>query len=94
MHRLKRLFPAFDSGEDAAWIGAPDEWFWIGVVLRDEAIDGGFKVVDGSENTGYQAPAREFGEKDLDGVEPGSAPVTHKNTPPSIRKPVCPPASK
>jgi hypothetical protein len=28
-----------------------------------QAIDGGFKVVDGSENTGYQAPAHEFGEK-------------------------------
>jgi hypothetical protein len=65
------LFPAFDSGEDAAWIGGPDEWFWIGVVLRDEAIDGGFKVVDGSEDAAHQAPAREFGEEALDGVEPG-----------------------
>jgi hypothetical protein len=57
------LFPAFDSGKDAAWIGGPDEWFWIGVVLRDEAIDGGFKVVDGSEDAAHQAPAREFGEE-------------------------------
>jgi hypothetical protein len=65
------LFPAFDSGENATWIGGPDEWFWIGVVLRDEAIDGGFKIVDGSEDTAYQTPAREFGEEDLDGVEPG-----------------------
>jgi hypothetical protein len=65
------LFPAFDSGENAAWIGGPDEWFWIGVVLRDEAIDDGFKIVYGSEDTAYQAPAREFGEEDLDGVEPG-----------------------
>jgi hypothetical protein len=56
------LFPAFDSGEDAAWIGGPDGWFWIGVVLRDEAIDGGFKVVDGSVDAARQAPAREFGE--------------------------------
>ena len=63
------MFPALDSGEDATWIGGPDEWFWIGVVLRDEAIDGGFKIVDGSEDTAYQAPAREFGEEDLDGVE-------------------------
>jgi hypothetical protein len=57
------LFPALDSGEDATWIGGPDERFWIGVVLRDEAIDGGFKIVDGSEDTAYQAPAREFGEE-------------------------------
>jgi hypothetical protein len=40
-------------------------------LLRDEAIDGGFKVVDGSEDAAHQAPAREFGEKALDGVEPG-----------------------
>ena len=32
--------------------------FRIGVVLRDEAIDGGSKIVDGSEDTAYQAPAR------------------------------------
>jgi hypothetical protein len=33
--------------------------------IRDgcEAIDGGFKVVDGSEDDAHQAPAREFGEK-------------------------------
>jgi hypothetical protein len=65
------LLPAFDSCEDAAWIGGPDEWFWIGVVLRDEAIDGGFKVVDGSEDAAPQALALEFGEEALDGVEPG-----------------------
>jgi len=40
-------------------------------LLRDETIDGGFKVVDGSEDAAHQAPAREFGEKALDGVEPG-----------------------
>jgi hypothetical protein len=35
------LFPAFDSGEDAAWIGSADEGFWIGVCFGDEAVDGG-----------------------------------------------------
>ena len=39
--------------------------------LRDEAIDGGFKVVGGSEDAAHQAPAREFGEQALDGGEPG-----------------------
>jgi len=38
------LFPAFHSGEDVAGIGGPDEGFWIGVCLGDEAIDGGFQV--------------------------------------------------
>ena len=36
--RKNNFRPAFDGGEDAAWIGGPDEWFCIGVVLRDEAM--------------------------------------------------------
>jgi hypothetical protein len=27
----QRSFPRFDSGEDAAWIGNPDEGLWIGI---------------------------------------------------------------
>ena len=36
-------------------------WF----VLRDEAVDGGLKVVDGSEDAALEALAREFGEEGL-----------------------------
>ena len=65
------MFPAFHSGEDAAGIGGPDEGFWIGVCLGDEAIDGGFQIVHRSEDPALEAPTRECGEEALDGVEPG-----------------------
>jgi hypothetical protein len=65
------LFPAFDSGEDAAWVSSPDEGFWIGIGLGDEAVDGGLEFIDGSEDAACQASARELGEEALDGIEPG-----------------------
>jgi hypothetical protein len=34
------LLPAFDSGEDALWVGGPDEGFGFGIGIGDEAIDG------------------------------------------------------
>jgi len=61
--RLQRLFPTFDSGEDAAWIGGPDERFWIGVGLGDEAIDGSLEVGDRSEDVALEASASRFGEE-------------------------------
>ena len=53
-------------------IGGTDEGFWIGVCLGDEAIDGGFQIVDGSKDATLEASTRERGEEALDGVEPGS----------------------
>src|ERR1022692_891536 len=41
------------------------------VCLCDEAVDCDLEIEDGSEHTTLEAPAREFGEKALDGVEPG-----------------------
>jgi len=52
--RLQRLFPKFDSGEDAAWIG---------VGLGDEAIDGSLEVGDRSEDVALEASASRFGEE-------------------------------
>jgi hypothetical protein len=40
------LLPAFDSSEDALWVGGPDEWFGIGISLGDEAVDGGLEIED------------------------------------------------
>jgi len=56
------LFPAVDSCEDAFGIGGPDEWFGIGACFGDEAVDSGFQIVDGSEDTALAAPARELGK--------------------------------
>jgi hypothetical protein len=65
------LFPAFDSGEDALWIGGPYEWFGIGVCHGDEVVDGDLQVDDGSEHASLEATAREFGEEAFDRIEPG-----------------------
>ena len=65
------MLPAFDSGEDALWIGGPDEGFRIGVGLGDEAVDGELQVNDGLEDAAFEALARKLGEEALDGVEPG-----------------------
>jgi hypothetical protein len=48
------LLPTFDSGEDAARIGGPDERLWIGIGLGDEAVDGDLEVVDGAKDTTLQ----------------------------------------
>ena len=71
MERLYRLFPAFDSGEDALWIGGPYEGFGIGVCLGEEAVDGDLQVTDGSEHASLEATARELGEEAFDRIEPG-----------------------
>jgi len=65
------LFPAFDSGEDALWIGGAYEWFGIGVCLGDEVVDGDLQVDDGSEHASFEATARELGEEAFDRIEPG-----------------------
>ena len=64
------MLPAFDSGQDAAWIGGPGEGFRIAVCLGNEAVDGVLEIVDGSEDTALEAPARELGKEAFDGVEP------------------------
>jgi hypothetical protein len=65
------LFPALDSGEDAARIGGPDERFGIGIGFGDEAVDGGLEILDGAEHATLKPPTCEFGEEALDGIEPG-----------------------
>jgi hypothetical protein len=65
------LLPAFDSGEDAVWVGGPDEGFGIGVCLSDKAVDSDLEVNDGSEHAALEATARELGEEAFDRMEPG-----------------------
>src|ERR1700681_423421 len=68
---LYRLLPAFDSGEDAVWVGGPDEEFGIGLCLSDKAVDSDLEVNDGSEHAALEATARELGEEAFDRMEPG-----------------------
>jgi hypothetical protein len=39
-------------------------------VLGEKAVDRGLQVGDGAEDAVFEAPAGEFGEKPLDGVQP------------------------
>ena len=55
-----------------AGIGDPLEGLGVGVVVVEEAVDGGLKVCDGSEDATLEAPLGQDGEEALDGVEPGS----------------------
>ena len=63
--------PAFDGGDDFVGIGDPFEGFGIGVVVVEEAVDGGLEVGDRSEDAAFQATLGENREEALDGVEPG-----------------------
>lgn len=65
------MLPAFDSGEDALWIGGPNEGFRIGVYLGNEAVDGDMQVNDGSEHAPFETTAGELGEEAFDRIEPG-----------------------
>ena len=42
--------PSCDGGNDLLWIGVPDEWLWVVVGFGDEALDGGLKVGERSED--------------------------------------------
>ena len=48
----------------------PHEGFGVGVGLGDEAVDGVFKVGDGSKHAAFEAPICELGEEAFDGIEP------------------------
>jgi hypothetical protein len=64
--------PAPDGDDDFVGIGDPLEGFRLGVVMIEEAIDGGLQVGDGSEDAALETALGQDGEKALDGVEPGS----------------------
>ena len=68
--RIQHLVPTFDGGDDFGGIGGPAERLGMGVVLVEEAIDGGLEVRKRTEDAAFQAPLGEFGEESLDGIEP------------------------
>lgn len=65
------MLPASDGGEDAVRACGPDEGLGVGIGFLDEAVDGGLKVDDGTEDAALQSSSGQFGEEALDGVEPG-----------------------
>lgn len=64
--------PAFDGGDDFIWVGGPDEGFGVGILLGDEAVDGGLEIDERMEHAALEAAVGELGEEALNGVEPGA----------------------
>jgi len=52
------LVTAFDGGDDFVRAGGPGEGFRVGVVLGEEAVDGGLEVDDRSEDAAGPSPIR------------------------------------
>ena len=61
MDRISDLVPTPDGGDDFVGIGGPGEGRWVGVVLGDEAVDGGLEVDEGVEDRALEPPFGEFG---------------------------------
>src|SRR5512132_1200965 len=64
------MLPALDGGDDAVWVGGPDERLRIAVGFGDEAMNGSLQLDDRAEHAALQASSGELGEEALDGVEP------------------------
>ena len=62
--------PASDSLDDFVWISGPCERFRCGVVLDDEAIDGGLQVDNRYEDAALQPSLSELCEEAFDRIEP------------------------
>ena len=42
--RISHLVPAVDGGDDFVGIGGPDERLWVGILVDEEAVDGGLEA--------------------------------------------------
>ena len=63
--------PSVNGCDDLFWVGCPDEWFGLLVVLFDEAVDGSLKIDDRVEHTAFEPPFGELCEEAFDSIQPG-----------------------
>ena len=63
--------PAPDGGDDFVGICDPLEGFRLGVVVIEEAVDGGLEVGDGPEDATLETALGQDGKKAFDRIEPG-----------------------
>jgi len=75
---------ASDGGDDLVGIGDPLEGLRLGVVIVEEAVDGGLEVGDGSEDAACEAALGQDGEEaPRSKAEPLHAQVaSHTDAPP------------
>ena len=62
--------PSSDGGDDFVGIGDPLEGFGVGVVVVEEAIDGGLKVSDRVKDAAFEPSLSEGCEEAFGSVEP------------------------
>ena len=62
--------PTLHSGDDFVGICGPDKGLWVGILLGDEAVDGGLQVDDGVEDAAFEPLFGKFCEEAFNSVEP------------------------
>ena len=62
--------PSSDGGDDFIGISGPFEGFGLGIVVVEEAIDGGLKVGHRVEDAAFEPSLGEGCEEAFDSVEP------------------------
>ena len=72
MVRIQRLMPSPYGCDDYVWIGGPCEGLRLGIMLADEAVDGGLEIDGGMEDAAFEPPLRELGKEAFNCVEPGA----------------------
>ena len=66
------MSPALDSGEDGVGGFSPDERLGLSVGIGDEAIDGGLKLDDRSEDAAFEPVSGELGKQAFNRIGPGA----------------------
>ena len=63
--------PSPDSGDDLVGIFGPYQGLWVGIGIRDEAVDRTLEFLQGTEDTASEAPLGKERKQAFDRVEPG-----------------------
>ena len=84
------MAPAPDGGDDLARVGDPLERFGLGVVIFEEAVDGGLKVDEGSEDAALEPALGQDRKEAFDGIEPGSRRRGEMEQPARMTRQPCP----
>ena len=63
--------PASDGSDDFVGVCDPMEGLRLGIVILEEAVDGGLEVDNRTEDAAFEATLGQFGEEALDRIEPG-----------------------
>ena len=66
------MSPAVDGGKNGIGGFGPDEWLRLVVGFSDEAVDGGLKLDDRSEDAAFEPVSGELGKQAFNRIGPGA----------------------